>query len=392
MLTHRGDLPFPNASNAFKDACSSGNHLYVISGVADFRDYNLSTLANNYTFTTSVSLTGTGVTMVNAATACVSYTSANIDFINVNTQQRTNITAGTAATNTSSYGQQIAGNINTGFAMATKTNGITFINSLTQSATAINPNSVFASQNSTVIVVRPTTNTWLVGSSKGQVYEVNAQGALVQTLNLPITSTSTAQTCNVTGISYSSPNMACTTDRGELFVYNWATQTLLYRELLGGWSGAVGSFMCAASSGTCLVARGVTTSLNGVTELYFENQDPVLGTTFWNDSNNNTYSCGFENSLNIAWIIQNANNFIQLRTYNMSPTAKVNVDSRFQDPLGVDTSARIIRLRDDGIGMLSIENDTNIAGLTPISATDGKNYIELGIESGTKFDIREFTA
>lgn len=393
MLTQRGDVAFPAAANSFKDAVTSGNHLYVVTGVADMRDYNLSTLALNYIAPLNVSLTGTGITMVNTATACISYATATVDFVNVNTGQRTTITSGTAGTTNSNYGQQIAGNINTGFAMATKTSGVTFINSLTQAATALNPSSVFTGQNSTVITVKPTTNTWLVGSSKGQVYEINAQGALVQTLNLPITSTSTTATTQVVGISYASPNMACTTDRGELFIYNWTTQTLVYRALLGGWDGSAGALLCPAASGTCLIGRGLSTSINEIGELYFETCDPTIGQVFWNESNANSRAIGFEPSLNIAWSIQNASNFMQIRTYNMSPTAKVNVDTRFQDPPGTDVAARIIRLRDDGIGILSIENDTNIpAAVTNISATDGKNYIEIGLEGGTQFDIREFTA
>lgn len=393
MLTNRGDAAFPAAANSFKDACTSGNRLYVVTGVSDLRSYNLSTLALNYIAPLSVSLTGTGITMVNTATACISYSSANVDFVNVNTGQRTNITTNTAATTSIAYGQQIAGNINTGFAMATKVSGVTFINSITQAASSLNPSSIFTGQNSNVIVVRPTTNTWLVGSSKGQIYEINAQGALVQTLNLPITSTSTAATTQVVGISYASPNMACTTDRGELFVYNWTTQTLIYRVLLGGWDGTAGALLCPAASGTCLIGRGITTTINEIGELYFETCDPTIGQIFWNESNANTRAIGFEPSMNIAWSIQNASNFMQIRTYNMSPTAKVNVETRFQDPPGTDVAARILRLRDDGIGMLSVESDTNIPStVTNIPATDGKNYIEIGIEGGTKFDIREFTA
>lgn len=395
MLTQRADLAC-TLSTAFADACTLGNHLYVVTQLSDFRDYNLTTLQPNF-ISGSVARTATGITLTSPGTAVVTYTSVNVDFIDVNTGARTNITTGTAQTNTtySGFGQQVAGNMNNGFALATRNTGVTFINSITKAASGLNPSGIFTSQNSTVVTLRPTTDTWLVGSSLGQIYEINAQGALVQTLNLPVTpNTGTAQTTIVTGISFAHPNMACTTDRGELFVYNWVTQTLIKRELTTFWGGQGAALLCNASSGTCLMMRGHSVSSGGqpITELYFQNQDPSHGATFWNDANVLSRACGMEPSLSIAWLIFNQSNFVQIRTFDITPVNKVNVDSRFQDPPGTDVNARIIRLRDEGVGRLSIENDTNITDLTAISATDGHNYIELGIEGGIKFDIREFTA
>lgn len=395
MLTQRADLAC-TLSTVFVDACTQGNHLYVVTQLSDFRDYNLTTLQPNF-ITGSVARSSTGVTLTSPGTAVITYTSSNIDFVDVNTGARTNITTGAAGTNTtySGAGQQLVGNLNNGFALATKNNGVTFINALTMAATGLNPSSIFSSQNSTVIALRNTTDTWLVGSSTGQIYEINAQGALVRTLNLPITpNTGTAQPTIVTGISFSHPNMACTTDRGELFVYNWVTQALIKRELTTFWGGQRATLLCAASSGTTLMMRGHAISNGGqpVTELYFENQDPSTGIPFWNDVNQLAKSCGIEPSKNIAWVIFDQSNFVQIRTFDITPVNKVTVDSRMQDPPGTDVAARIMRLRDEGVGHLSIENDTNISTLTGISATDGHNYIELGIEGGTKFDIREFTA
>lgn len=394
MLTQRGDTATSD-SNPFADAVCSGRTLCVVTGFSNFISYDLLTLNRNYTLTTSSGLTAQGVTLANAATAIIVYNSANVDFINIASGQRTNITTGTASVFSTTYGQQVAGNTNTGFAMATKSGGLTFINSLTQAATGINPSGIFSSQNPSVITVRPTTNTWLIGSTLGQVYEVNANGTLLQTLNLPVTpNNGTAATTRVTGISYSTPNMTCTTDRGDLYVYNWTTQTLLYRTTCSNWNNSAGGLMCTGASGITLIGKGAAPNNVGssVTEFYFETADPGYGIPFYNDSNASMRTLGFDPVFNIAWVLYNTISFIQLRTYNMTPTAKVNVDSRFQDPPGTDVSARIIRLRNEGIGNLFIENDTNITGLTSISAADGHNYIEIGIEGGTKFDIREFTA
>ena len=81
-----------------------------------------------------------------------------------------------------------------------------------------------------------------------------------------------------------------------------------------------------------------------------------------------------------------------MRVFNVTSPVKVNVLTRAQDPVSLDVPARVIRIRDAGIGRTFCESDITIAaGASSYPCTADRNYIELALlTSPNKYDIREF--
>ena len=388
MLTLRGDI-FVNST--FYGACASGNAICAITSEPKFRRYNYLTLG----LAASATLTGTSpsdISFIAPASCVVSYSgSSQFDILDINTLNVNHITVNAGATKLATT-QQIAANPNTHLAMATRSNqGQLTMVSLTTAA-VISP-AALTSAYANCICLRPDTGTWIVGTSLGTVFEINSGGSVLNTITLPTTSQITAPTINVYGVSFSYPNVCAATDTGEVFVYNWATNTLLYSFMAADGK----SVLCQASSGVTLLGKNQYTGNNAgcpVSEIYLEKSYPVPESTYFNETNYTFYALNIENTFNYAIGVIGQASFLQLRVWNMLPTSKTFVNTRMQNPPGTDVTGRVIRIRDNGIGTACVEIDQTIsAGSNSVQCTNQRNYIELGLNTGnTLFDIREFQA
>lgn len=386
-------------SGTYRAACSNSTAIIACSDTPDLRIYDWNGKQTN----TAVTLPGTpsGIVLGALATAVVAFTSAQVSFVNITTNQITTVSAGAAAAATNSYGQQIAASLTDQIVMVTRGSGtVSKINVATQVITTLSPSSITGGTTS-CILFKPDTRTFLVGTANGKVTEIDLNGAPLKTINLINTPNITAPVITVSGLSYYNDKLAITTGHGLTYFYTYSTSTLNY--IMQGHSRPGGiptlTSLTDSASGTFLMARGGGAQPNAscvLTECCMISTIPTTH-VLNNEAANALYAAGIEPSLSKAWAIfgTSAAQGPQLRIFNLTPLQYVTEPTRSNDPLGIDVAVRIIRIRTDEIGREMVEIDQNVSsGSQNVLCSDGHQYIELALEAGgtERWDIREFTS
>lgn len=150
-----------------------------------------------------------------------------------------------------------------------------------------------------------------------------------------------------------------------------------------------------AASGTCYMTTPQANNgyNHAIHEVYFEKGE-ILVESCWTGMSNSTTIVGTaqNNSGKMAMVTTSTTSPAAMRVFNTTSPTKVGVLTRAQEPVGLDVPARVIRIRDAGIGRTFIESDITIAvGASSYPCTADRNYIEMAfITSPDKWDIREF--
>lgn len=379
---------------------SNGAHIITATSTPTAYKHDINTLQ----MVASGGLTGTpaGIALLGASLASavvVNSGSSRVDFIDIGTMGVTGVTTGAATvSSTSTYSQNVASFPASGFALATRsTNGtLTAINGNTRQVSSLTVSGLSGTQASCV-VPRLDSTTFFVGTKNGKIVETNTSGATVQTITLPTTpNVGSAPTTIVSGLSYFNNRLLIQTDSGPQYLYNLNTSSY---DMVTMGSDAFGTSnygpLCQSASGFTLLGRGQTnTGVNACMEVFFDS--PQITTVLrYNETSGRTVGTWIDSTLNRGVTVSNdaGNGALPLRTMEAGPYNKVSVETRVQDS-GTDIAARILRIRDDGIGRTCVELDQNISAFqTFLPATDGHNYIEIAITSGPeKMDAREFQA
>jgi hypothetical protein len=404
MLTLRGDI-FPVAGNyGFLGVCASGNNIYTVTSEPKFRQYEFTYLTQTASSTANLlGSTPSDITLIAPTTACISYSGSNrFDLICLTTYATAGITTGAAATNGSTTThQQCAGNPATGFALATDNTAgkIQLINSANNTCLPVTPSGgSWGTDTAYCVIVKPDSNTWLVGTNKGKIYEISSAGAILNTIVLPssavVAPSSLIPTVQVQTLSYCPTTSAvcAITQNGPMYVYTWPTAVPVSSYI----SIASKPVLCQSSSGTAILGNAAGDGFGLISEIYFEQGYPVFSSQIGIENSGGCYTVGLENTFNYAWSSNSTTNtYPALRIYNITSSQKTTVPSASQNPPGSYVNQRIIRFRDDGIGTACVEYDAYMVSAGPINlpCTNDRNYIELGInQAGTEWDIREFTA
>lgn len=399
MLVQRCDITIPGSSNKFKDACTDSTHIYTITDEDKFRSY---TLSGNNDVTSTLSSTAEGIVLGTSATACVCYATTNFSFINVTTGQVTTITTNAGAANTNNSSQQLAAQPSVAKVLqTTQTNGqVKLINVTSQSISNISPSPLSGAQ-PTCVLAHSASATFFVGTNNGKVFELDSSGNTTGvTITVPTTpNRNSTPTIKITGLTHWNNTLGVVTDRGAMYFYTWPDKTFIKAFMTTEDQGS-SSFtgLCYSASGYSLIARkGTLTNAAAPVQSIVIGNGPSANITtndlFFNEINQSVESVGIEPSQNLAWALFNTATGLQGRLYTITPTLTFSSETtRSQNPTNVDVAARVIRIRDDGIGRSFIEVDQNVAsGSVSLPCTSGHNYIELSIISGSKGDVREFT-
>lgn len=388
------------SSARFVDAVSDQNGtLYTITTQPRIVSYNLNTLAAIASSVTTGVSTPAGITLISPVSGVVvSAGVSQVDFFQTATLTRVGVTTGASTVANQNCNQQVAGNTSTLLALATRStaggvmliNGNTFVLS-TLSSTAM------TGLNARCIITKG--SNWLVGTTGGTILEMTASGVVVNTITIPNTpNVGVTPTFYVTSLAYSNGYLLASTTQGVLYLYNYSTNTLLGQTTVAtADANNSGCPLSLASSGMAIMGRSYTAgnSYTDVAEVYFGSGQIIMSSVFFHEINQAYNVCGFDVSTNRGWTIANTTTpLYQLRVFNVSPTNTVSVDTLILNSVANPISGRIIRIRRDEVGKAVVELDQNIgAGITFLPATDGHNYIELGINSlGTQCDVREFKA
>lgn len=399
MLTQLAADIYDSNQSQVKGIVAYNGKLYTCTAQPAFKSYDLTTFAQGAS-ASGIASTPSGIALVSAASAIiVSNGASQVDWIQLTTGARSGITSGAATTMYSQMPNQVAANINTGYALATKstTGSVTLINGLAQTCSSM-PVTPLSGQNATCITTKD--SNFIMGTTNMQLHEVSIAGSLIKTVTLSQTPSGgiTIANLRVASVAYSNGYLLVADTHGMVSLVNWASGTVVDRFQMGPWDLNVGSAISPAVSGVVTMTGSQTTSnipCQAVYELYIDQGQIAIQDVYYSNQ-----AAGFTAST-IDPLQPYTTTMSALTTtgpgitvYRNSGNTRVNVPTQIQDPATVILSGRIIRIRDNGVGRKCVESDTSIpAATTQISATDGGQYIEIALTtSPNKFGYREFKA
>lgn len=386
-------------SAAPSDIVMDSSNIYTVNATTLFRKYDQASLTNTLTVNATSSTAATGVALINSASAVVSCTSANLLFIELSTGHRSTITTNAAATQRSTAMQQIATNQSTLMGIATKstTGSVTLVNGNTFALSSLSVTGL-TSQNATCVIAKTDSSNFFIGTTDFKVYEIDTSGTVIKSLTLPVTNRyGGAQTSlQVSSMSYYNNYLLVADTGGIVRLYDWsAGPDLLDQYFCTAWNLNQTIMLSNSASGTCYMTTPQANNLynHAIHEVYFEKGE-ILVESCWTGMLNSTTLIGTAQNTSgkMAMITTGTTSPCAIRVFNTTSPAKVNVLTRAQDPPGLDIPARVIRIRDAGIGRTFVESDITIAaGASSYPCTADRNYIELSLlTSPDKWDIREF--
>lgn len=394
------DADIAPASSLLRDGVTDKNNNEIIiveTSTPSLRVFNMSTKAQRGSNVTVLS-SPAGVTLLTTASAVViSGTVTTYDLVELSSLTRQNYTGGNIAA-TIEKGQQIAGNTSLEIAFGTSStagNLVKFTNSFPTPVSIIQPPALSGSTATTIITKG---SNWLIGTNRGQVLEINSSGIVLDILsidNSPNIGASGLETPIVAGLSVANDFLAITTSQGLLYVYNWLTKTMLYKQPIGDSQSISGrgTVLCESSSGVTIFGNNKNVFDNNVAiELDFIQSPPQMRDILFTDSNGFVVASGINPNTAKAWILQQTVN--KIRFFDVSARVTSTRNTRIESPAGTSVRGRIIRIIDNGVGNTQIELDSAIDNQTtnfPVSS--GKSIIEIAMtDSGIneKFSVSQY--
>ena len=362
---------------------SSNDEVYVVNSAGpDLRVFNLTTQAQRGS-TTTVLASPTGITFLNSSSSVVvSGTSATYDLVENASLYRQNYSSGNT-TFAIDKGQQISGNTSSAIAFASSStagNLIKFSSSFPTPVSTLTP-SWLSGGNATTIILKG--SNWLVGTTKGQIVEIDSNSNQIDILTLKdssLTNTS-LETPIISGLSLSGDTLAIMTVEGKFYVYSWSAKTKLYETIFGDSASATGrgTVLCEAASCFCVFAQNKTALNNNVVvECDFTQSPPSFRDTLFLDATGIVPASGINTSTGRCWVIQQTAN--KIRLFDVTPRTTTGLSSVIQRPAGTNVKGRLIRLIDNGVGDISVELDTAIDNAsTSFPTSTGETIIEIAM-------------
>lgn len=402
MLTPISDFYIPSGSKLAGLICISASTFAMVTTEPIVYQ---KTYYNNPINSAALSGSPAGIALYGTASAIINYSgSSKFDFIDFNTMFIATTSTNANPALTGNNAQQIAANPSTGYAAATHstTGRYHIINCITRSASALAPTFLTGQ---IVNVVGTKQSNFVLGTNLGNVYEVDIAGTLIRGYQLPRTKNNGVTPLSYPVLSLTSAPCATivTTGRGEGYVLNLPASSV-YSEFLcqEGDFPSTGTSACLSNVSSGAVILGSPAMLGytqGIQEFsIYGSSFRALDSTFM-ECNMAIKDIQIDSSGALALIgTQDINNLtFKVRSCSITPSTQVQVKTRAQDPIGVDITGTILRIKDRGVGMTSIEVDQTItAGDNYPLASSNNDYIELclnGLSGGSeKWDVREFNA
>lgn len=402
MIRFIAELP-DTINNTYNAVCAYNGVAFLATAEPRMRSWDLLTLAQGASSTTATGGTPSGiaiVSIVSGASAIAMVVSSNAnqyDFVHTVTGVRTQVTTNAVPTKYGFNNQQLATIPSQGLACITQvaSGGVRLCNYNTSTVTSVTLSGMTNAAPSCVMTRNASSsNTFLVGTTDGNIKEITSSGTLLATVSLPSAPTTGVQQQIVTGLASYNNYVVAATERGMIYCLDWTTGLVTDTMIAG--AGNTNLSLSNSVSGIFFTPSGQQGSSSGqtVTEVWFETGELVIQDTFVEESSFTSYAVAFDPIVNRLIRLTTVST-LKGRVFAVSPTNKVNVDTRIQQPLGTDIAGRIIRLRDVGVGTAAVELDTTITpALTPLISTEDHNYIEIALSTSPSgsWDVREFKA
>lgn len=398
MLSLRATLNDGTGSR-YVDAQAANGILYTITTQPRLRAYSLTTL-QELASTTNLVSTPSGIALLSGGASAVvtSSGSSQVDLVQLSTGYRTLVTSGANTTVSNTINQQVAPGLGEKAVSTRATTGTVQRIDASGSTMTVTSVTVGALSGQTARCIIPTGDgRYFIGTSDGKIHTINDTGFTYQTVTLPNTPNISTPTIHVASLSYYNPYILATTTQGAAYLWNYSASTITSVQSVSiGDSSNVTCPLSFAASGMALMGRSSapSPSASDIHEVYFEKGAISFPSTFNNEIAVAFNNVGFDPQTNIGWIQANTTTAnYQLRTFDITPNNKIQVETAIQKPQGTYVGGDIIRIRDDGIGRTVVEVDQTIgAAPTLLPASEGHNYIEIAVTTTPEFDVRQFLA
>lgn len=360
--------------------------LLVDSSNGLVRQYDLSTYSRIEPYCYLSNTTPTGIAMVSSTSAMVCFSGqSSVDLVELSTGHRVTIATPNSTpsqASTVAKGQQIAGDPTNKYALILTTqNLVTLINCNNPTLprainTAVSLRS--GSTPSTVILKEP--GRFLIGSSYGEIYEMDLTGNPVKRMVLSnensIGTPISVMDPRIVGMSYDNNMLLVTTEVGIIYLIDWSSLTIL--RTYGANQSNQGILISESASGVCLgVVAPVTSQDKVVMEFDFTVSPLSVGKNPLHlNSGTQIIDVGIHPTTGRGWVIQ------QTTTTGATTTTTIF----FFDVSVRATTTRTVTSANSGQFRLIIvdryDNSTyldTLAGLSPATyrVPSGKNIREI---------------
>ena len=389
IIRFTGDLV--QTSNTYKDAVAYAGKLYTVDTGPRWIKYDLATLTTDIGATATGS-TPVGISIISSASSVVCLNNTTVDIFENSSGFRSNISGGTAAI-ALTKGQTIAGNPVSKIAFyCSNTSGtIVKVNGNTFACSTFTPAGL---SGTTALSVCTLDNNWIFGTANGKLVEVDSAGAEVRVTTLPTTpNVGTAPTLRVCGLSYYNDKLLVQTNFGTQLLYTYSASSVDWKNITGACTTSTnGNTLCESSSGLVVYSNYFSQSTPSAINVADFSGDPpvVLDSLLCGDRVTDVVASGIDSTTNRGFVVYNTT---AVRTFNLIPSNRVTVQTRYLDPPTVDVSYDILRLRRNKKGRATFDSLTQdiTPGQSNIAASQGNDYWELGtLTDDSEYDFRTF--
>lgn len=422
------------ASNRILTACSDSNgNLYTVESNHIMRGYQLETLVPLVSGNTSNLPTNSAglCVLTDLGSALVGNTGTAAGAL-VELSSMYNTTFGSGATWTAVAAaikpQQMAYNPVTQYAAGNSSvaDGTWSLYNASTATPTKQTLSGHTSEQVLTVIARPGSSTFFLGTSAGNVLEVNTSGTIQKVIDTKTALSATGgsiTTSIITSLFYFNDTLLVANQYGLLFNYKYSTSTLLETKQVAWqgnsitFGGACLSVVPGGASSQVVWGQYADTSTGSYeatqrvlpTSFTVANIPQVSGSkklqvnkVFKTDHVANFIEIGLDYSVNKLYTVtynntantNNARELSRVMIYDIKPPLDTTVPTRIQNPPGTDVTGRIIRIRDLGPGKSYVHSDQTVsAGQVSLNALQTGEYYEIalvGPASGYSWDWRKF--
>lgn len=398
------------SSSAVKAGCTDegNNALYLVESTGPtMRKYGLITHAQIGSNITCVA-NPAAITMINSLSAViVSSSSTTFDFVEVATGYRTNTAGGATFSITGrTTSQRLAADLTLGIAMGAVTNGarqVLKIVGATQVASLVNIECPISSNNQVeTVMLKPGGGSWLIGMSFGQIYEIDQNGVILNSLEIT-TQTASYPINSSTGVSPEAliiyglameNNTLLVAAANNLMIYDYGTKTQIWNQKFTNAGNNNGMTLVGTITGEALYITGVTTNNNKLYELNYTSQPYAkVVDNLITDTSQTMIAAGVNTTNGRGWALQTSAEKIRFFTVG-SFVASAGRTVTVMDG-GVNQSTRLILLDDTGgLGTAGVLQDTMLLSPSVVRVPNGKNIIEIvkvGDGESARYDVSRYS-
>jgi hypothetical protein len=336
----------------------TGSAMFIESGLPSFRIVNTSTLVTGVTSTTLSA--PIGMTMITPTSALiVSSAVSTVDYIEIASGYRTNVSGGSAAPNITAKSQIVAGDTTSGVAFGSSSTSQTLVRMTSGESVSTITNFGYSNDIAQTIILKAP-GRWLVGTSYGYIHEIDINGTIQDTCKLPLAlsagrnpSTGSLTALPIYCMAYDNNMLLVGTDVAT-FLLDWSTKTVINSNSSQSITSASNILFCTGASGETIASHGtaVNATTNSLYELDFTIQPIQVRDQLYLDFSTPVYCLSLSNNYATGFSLDTSGH---MRVFTISARSTT---TRTVSTLTPNTQAGLTFISDPGVGLSQVLLDT----------------------------------